>query len=330
MAPVKFCSILALLMTIVYAVNWDVQTDLDVYVHSDDGYYSWEILTEYRYNACTMYIVNMTSQKWQDESYVDHPIWWHFMGVAVPDEDNITYPDAGFLFIDGGSNDPYDEPPEENEDENIAVCIAAVDLGVVGAYIKAVPNQPLIFLNDPQQMSRKEDSIIAWTWRTYIDDPTPDPTVILRMPMTKAAKRGLDTVTAVAQEKAPFTNVSRFMVTGASKRGWTTWSLSATDRRVIAAAPMVFSLLNFDQTLMAHYQSMEGAWSFAFDPYYRENLTKELFNPKTHEVFDIEDMYTYKERLTLPIIEVVAAGDEFFLCQDSNYWWNGIPDPKWI
>ena len=43
---------------------------------------------------------------------------------------------------------------------------------------------------------------------------------------------------------------------------------------------------------MAHYQSMEGAWSFAFDPYYRENLTKELFNPKTHEVFDIEDMYS--------------------------------------
>ena len=39
--------------------------------------------------------------------------------------------------------------------------------------------------NDPTQRSRKEDSIIAWTWRTYIDDPTPDPTVILRMPMTK-------------------------------------------------------------------------------------------------------------------------------------------------
>ena len=36
-------------------------------------------------------------------------------------------------------------PPAEDEDENIAICLAAADLGAIGAYIKAVPNQPLVF-----------------------------------------------------------------------------------------------------------------------------------------------------------------------------------------
>jgi hypothetical protein len=33
----------------------------------------------------------------------------------------------------------------------------------------------------------------------------------------QAAKRGLDTVTAVAKEKAPETDINRFVVAGASK-----------------------------------------------------------------------------------------------------------------
>ena len=37
---------------------------------------------------------------------------------------------------------------------------------------------------DPRKKSRKEDAIIAWTWKTFIDDPS-DPEILLRMPMTK-------------------------------------------------------------------------------------------------------------------------------------------------
>jgi len=38
----------------------------------------------------------------------------------------------------------------------------------------------------------------------------------------------------------------------------------------------------------------------------------------------------YRERLTLPILEMVSSGDEFFLCDDNHNWWNGIPDPKYL
>ena len=33
----------------------------------------------------------------------------------------------------------------------------------------------------------------------------------------------------------------------------------------------------------------------------------------------------YRERLTMPILEISASGDEFLLCDDNIFWWDGIP-----
>jgi PhoPQ-activated pathogenicity-related protein len=149
--------------------------------------------------------------------------------------------------------------------------------------------------------------------------------------MTKASKRGLDTIAEFAKVRVPGSDIQKFIITGASKRGWTVWSLAAVDRRVVAMIPMVFSMINIDDaTMFRHQQNMDGGWSFAFQPYWRENLTQELFNPKTTRLWDVEDVYRYKERFTLPLLEMVSSGDEFFLLDDNHNWWNDIPDPKWL
>lgn len=309
--------------------DWDVVTALDQYVHSDDGHYSWTELASYNYDGVTLYVINMTSQLYQTDTFSTRSIWWHYMGVAVPD--NLTRLDSGVLFIDGGSNTFY-EPPGRDEEANVLISALARDTEMICGYIKSVPNQPVQFYNDPSFMSRREDAIIAWTWRTYIDSPDPsDQTIILRMPMTKAAKRGLDTIHEVAKVRRPETDIQKFLVAGASKRGWTTWSIAATDQRVVAIAPMVFSMINMEGgTIVNHNRDMGGDWSFALYPYWRENLTQDFFNPKTSEVWEVEDMYYYRERLTLPILEIVSSGDEFFLPDDNHNWWEGIPDPKYL
>ena len=38
----------------------------------------------------------------------------------------------------------------------------------------------------------------------------------------------------------------------------------------------------------------------------------------------------FRERFTIPILEIVSSGDEFFLPDDNHNWWNGIPDPKYL
>ena len=40
---------------------------------------------------------------------------------------------------------------------------------------------------DPSHKSRGEDSIIAWTWKAFVDDPS-DPEILLRLPMTKVRR----------------------------------------------------------------------------------------------------------------------------------------------
>ena len=41
------------------------------------------------------------------------------------------------------------------------------------------------------------------------------------------------------------TSIDRFAVAGASKRGWTTWTVGAVDPRVAMISPIVMDELNF-------------------------------------------------------------------------------------
>jgi PhoPQ-activated pathogenicity-related protein len=317
----------------IHAFTWDEPTALDDYVNFDDGYFQWSILTTYRFeeSKVTVYMMNMTSQKWMDETLTSRSVWFHMMAIAVPD---VIRHNAGLMWIEGGSNGAGTGPaPPDDELVGLTVTIAQ-QAGCIGAYIRQVPNQSMVFTNDPNGSSKTEDAIIAWTWHTFITTHQDQPEVILRMPMTKAAKRGFDTIQELLlQERGAV--VDRFMSSGGSKRGWTAWSVAATDRRVIATAPVVMSLLNFNETLQSHYRNLGGGWTFVFKDYYDVNLTMKFHDDIVVKspggLWDYEDMFRYKERLGLiPKLMVSAAGDEFFLLTDSHNWWNEMPGDKWI
>ena len=76
-------------------------------------------------------------------------------------------------------------------------------------------------------LGRSEDQIIAWTWKRFIDTPELGPQIdepfwLLRYPMVKSAVKAMDALSewnlSLGREK-----LDKFTVTGASKRGWTTW-----------------------------------------------------------------------------------------------------------
>ena len=46
--------------------------------------------------------------------------------------------------------------------------------------------------------------------------------------------------------KQGFANLKKFMVAGGSKRGWTTWTTAAVDKRVFGAIPIVMDMLDFN------------------------------------------------------------------------------------
>ena len=62
---------------------------LDDYVAMPDSHYNWEVM-DYTLNGSdfnanfTGYVLNMTSQKWLDETIIDRPIWTHALVVIIP------------------------------------------------------------------------------------------------------------------------------------------------------------------------------------------------------------------------------------------------------
>jgi len=253
------------------------------------------------------------------------------MGVAIPD---VIKRDYAYMLIDGGHNHIGTQPPGSGDVRVSAIRQIAGIAGYVGAFLLQIPNQPIRFYDDPSGGTRSEDGMIAWTWKSYADTPNANPEMIARMPMTKAAKRGLDTIRAFVSSIQPDHDVNEFAVGGGSKRGWTAWSIAATDKRVTAVTPMVMSLMNFGDTLMAHYRSL-GGWTFVFSDYYNLNLTQrfheDIFTNWDYGLYTYEDMFRYKERLEMiPKLLISAAGDEFFLVTDTHTWWDQMGGPKWM
>jgi PhoPQ-activated pathogenicity-related protein len=119
------------------------------------------------------------------------------------------------------------------------------------------------------------------------------------------------------------TAVRRFVVTGASKRGWTTWTAAAVDPRVIAIVPAVIDMLNVEPSFVHHYRAY-GAWSDAVSDYVERGIMDWMGTREFRRLMEIEEPYEYRDRLTLPKLLLNAAGDEFFLPDSSRFYFDEL------
>jgi PhoPQ-activated pathogenicity-related protein len=153
------------------------------------------------------------------------------------------------------------------------------------------------------------------------------PTWPLRLPMTKAAVRAMDTVTAVAKTKG-FT-VDHFVVSGASKRGWTTWTTAAVDKRVSPSFRWSSTCLNVEKSLEHHY-SAYGSWAPSLADYTDMKTFDWFGTPQLKKLMDIEDPYSYLDRLTMPKYIVNSGGDQYFTPDSSQFYWKDLKGEKYL
>lgn len=293
-------------------------TALDDYVAKPDPNYSYRLVNTFAGKKHTAFLLEMTSQAWLTPQEVDRPIWKHWMIVVKPDE--VTSPNS-LLMISGGANDGK-VPASANES---LVQIALATKSVV-TELKIVPNQPLVFAGETE--GRKEDSLIAYTWDKFLR--TGDAKWPARLPMTKATVRAMDTVTAFCvSAQGGGVKVSGFVVSGASKRGWTTWTTAAVDKRVIAIIPIVIDVLNVEPSMRHHYAAY-GFFAPAVGDYTAFQIMDWMGTPEMRALLKIEDMYEYRDRLTMPKFILNATGDQFFLPDSSQFYFDDLPGVKYL
>ena len=292
------------------------ETALDRYVKKPDATYQWKVLQEVKGPGVTQYVVHLKSQTWRTEKEVDRTVWEHWLLIAKPDEVKSS---SAFLLIGGGSNDS--KPPEKVD--NKLVMIAAATKSVT-AELKLVPNQGLVFHGDGQQ--RKEDDLIGYTWDQYLK--TGDETWPARLPMVKSAVRAMDCIQELlASEQGGKNKVEKFVVAGGSKRGWTTWCTAAVDKRVEAIVPIVIDVLNVNESMKNHTKAY-GFFSLAVGDYMRHNIMQRMNDPRLKELYNIEDPFSYRDRLTMPKYIVNAAGDQFFCPDSSKFYFDELKGEK--
>ena len=296
----------------------DEQTALDRYVAAPDPSYSFRVVGTSDGVGFKSHVLEMTSQTWLSTREVDRPVWKHWLVIVVPNQVKTS---TALLFINGGSNDrpaPTAAPA--------ALALAAVTTGSVVADLRGIPSEPLLFADENKR--RTEDAIIAYTWDKFLR--TGDERWPLRLPMTKAAVRAMDTVQSFCKSEAGGkVAVENFVVTGGSKRGWTTWTTAAVDKRVVAIVPIVIDTLNLEKhngRQLAAY----GFFSPAVKDYIDIDLPRWAGTPQFHELMRIEDPFTYRDRFTMPKLLINSTGDQYFLPDNSQFYFDDLPGVKYL
>jgi PhoPQ-activated pathogenicity-related protein len=293
-------------------------TALDRYVKKADPTYAYTLVDTVKGEGYTAYVIELTSQTWRKETEVDRTVWKHWLTIVKPEKVEST---TGYLFITGGSI--RDKAPNRAKPEFIDIALTTRS---VAAELQDVPNEPLKFADAPGPKS--EDGIIAYTWMKYMnggDDEWP-----LRLPMTKSAVRALDTVQAfLAKPEAGGVKVEKFLVSGGSKRGWTTWTTAAVDKRVTAIVPASIDLLNLQKSFEHHWK-VYGFWAPAVKDYVEAGVMDRTGTKEYANLLAIEEPYSYRDRLTMPKFLVQGMGDQFFLPDSSRFYFDDLKGEKYL
>lgn len=288
---------------------------LAAYVQEPDDSYGWQVRREGKLGSTSYAELILTSQTWRDI------VWKHQLFLIKPAALDPANRQA-LLFIAGSSWKPeLEQPPANDKLPGEANLLAAVaeQLRSPVAILLHVPHQPIFD-------GKHEDQIIAYTFEEYIK--TGDPHWPLLLPMVKSAVRGMDATQEYAAQKWDV-KIDAFTVTGASKRGWTTWLTSAVDPRVQALAPMVIDILNMAPQ-MRHQKATWGEFSEQISDYTERGLQGHLESERGAALREIVDPYSYRDQLQQPKFIMLGTNDRYWPLDALNLYWDGLPGPKYI
>lgn len=281
--------------------------------------FSYKLEDSFSINGATLYRFKMNSGKWLTDEEVNETLWWHWLDVVVPD---IIDTQTALLFIGPGNKDD-----SKKYLDSLSIQKAIENKSIV-SHISNIPFQPLRFF-DSDSIARYEDNLISYGWNQFLTNGANEKDVewLARFPMTRAVVRAMDVVQEFT--KSEKYAVKDFFITGASKRGWTTWTTAAVDKRVIGMAPVVIDLLNLKPSFEHHYR-LYGDWSPAIQDYINFDIMNWLKTPAFKRLLSFVEPYEFKERFSMPKLIINGTIDEFFATDSWKFYWDDLPGDKYL
>jgi PhoPQ-activated pathogenicity-related protein len=286
------------------------------YVAKKDDAYRWVKRREGKIGATSYSELILTSQKWRDIT------WKHQLFLIKPSTVDEESRHALLFITGGGWKDSLEKPAAKDEKlpkEAGTFALIAEQLRAPVAILLHVPHQPILG-------GKVEDAAISYTFEQFLR--TRDPEWPLLLPMVKSAVRGMD-ATAEFAAKEWSLKLDKFTVTGASKRGWTTWLTGAVDPRATAIAPMVIDMLNTTKQ-MKHQVFTWGTYSEQIADYTRRGLQNFLESEPGEALNAIVDPYSYRAKLTQPKLILLGTNDRYWPLDALNLYWDGLAGDKYV
>ena len=277
--------------------------DLAEYARAPDPAYQWTLRGKTDTPAGTVYDLALTSQVWHGLR------WTHGLQVVVPAARPVA--DTVVLWNQGGGPSPATAL--------LGVLLAGKVKAPV-AFLYDIPNQPLLG-------GKREDALIAETFVRFLD--TGDPSWPLLFPMTKSVVAAMDAVQELGAKEWGH-KPAHFVITGASKRGWTAWLAAATgDPRVKAIAPLVIDMLNFPAQMRNQVRAF-GKPSEMIHDYTDRKLVPIPDTPTAKKLWRLVDPFQYRANLKLPKMIINGANDPYWPLEALNSYWDELPGEKHV
>ncbi|MGH8065545.1 MAG: PhoPQ-activated protein PqaA family protein [Candidatus Entotheonellia bacterium] len=293
-------------LTIVLVYASVAAGDLRRYVTADDPVYRWEhIASTTPQEGLVVDELRLISQLWQGIT------WQHRLRIITPQAPKDP-PSLALLLVTGTA-------PAAQEWRD-AVFMARA-LGAPVAFLSDIPNQPLFG-------GLVEDDLLAHTFVQFLT--TQDATWPLLLPMVKGVVRAMDATQAFLQRQR-YIPVAGFVVSGASKRGWTAWLTPVVDARVKAIGPWVYDNLNLAQQLR-HQREIWGHFSGQIAEYTERGLPQRLLagEPGAVALAAIVDPFSYRDHLTIPKLIILATNDRYWPLDALNLYYDALPGERYL
>ncbi len=146
--------------------------------------------------------------------------------------------------------------------------------------------------------------------------------------MVKSLVKAMDALQDFAKSEWK-TEVKSFVVSGGSKRGWTTWLTGASDPRVKAIAPVVIDTLNMQKQL-PHQLASYGAYSEMIGDYTRRNLVPPPQTTEGKKLWSLVDPWVYRHHLKMPKLILNGTNDPYWTQDALNLYWDDLEGDKWL